>query len=82
MICSPRQLPIYAEADFCISGHIEPNRQMPEGPFGDHLSYYSMVHDFPVIRVEHVYYRKRPIWPFTVVGRPPQNILAEAGLHP
>lgn len=73
MICSPLHLPIYAEADFCITGHIEPDRQLPEGPFGDHLGYYSLVHHFPVIRVEHVYHRKRPIWPFTVVGRPPQE---------
>ena len=73
MICSPLQLPVYAEADFCLTGYIEPNHQLPEGPFGDHLGYYSMVHDFPVIRVEHVYHRERPIWPFTVVGRPPQE---------
>jgi 4-hydroxy-3-polyprenylbenzoate decarboxylase len=73
MICSPLQLPVYADADFCLSGYIEPNHQLPEGPFGDHLGYYSLVHDFPVIRVEHVYHRERPIWPFTVVGRPPQE---------
>ena len=46
---------------------------MPEGPFGDHLGYYSLRHDFPVMRVEKVYHRDRAIWPFTVVGRPPQE---------
>ena len=66
-------LPIIAEADFCITGFIEPNRLLPEGPFGDHLGYYSLSHDFPVIRVLHVYHRKDAIWPFTVVGRPPQE---------
>lgn len=71
MVCLPHQLPIHAEADFCITGHIEPNRLLPEGPFGDHLGYYSMAHDFPVMRVERVFHRHRPIWPFTVVGRPP-----------
>ena len=63
---------IHAEADFCITGSIEPGL-LPEGPFGDHLGYYSLKHDFPVLRVEHVYHRNGAIWPFTVVGRPPQE---------
>jgi 4-hydroxy-3-polyprenylbenzoate decarboxylase len=66
-------LPIYAEADFCISGTVDPNRTLPEGPFGDHLGYYSLAHNFPVLRVDHVYHRTGAIWPFTVVGRPPQE---------
>jgi 4-hydroxy-3-polyprenylbenzoate decarboxylase len=66
-------LPIYAEADFCITGTIEPGRNLPEGPFGDHLGYYSLAHDFPVMKVEWVYHRTGAIWPFTVVGRPPQE---------
>lgn len=73
MICQPRQLPIHAEADFCVTGHIEMNKLLPEGPFGDHLGYYSQAHEFPVMRVENVFHRHRPIWPFTVVGRPPQE---------
>jgi len=64
---------ICAEADFCISGTIDPQRQLPEGPFGDHLGYYSLTHDFPVVNVDTVYHRKDAIWPFTVVGRPPQE---------
>ncbi len=66
-------LPIYAHADFCISGYIEPDVLLPEGPFGDHLGYYSLAHPFPVLRVEKVYHRAGAIWPFTVVGRPPQE---------
>jgi 4-hydroxy-3-polyprenylbenzoate decarboxylase len=66
-------LPIPAEADFCITGTVDPQRLLPEGPFGDHLGYYSLVHDFPVLRVERVYHRPGAIWPFTVVGRPPQE---------
>ena len=67
-------LPIYAEADFCIVGRVDPEApQKPEGPFGDHLGYYSLAHEFPVLQVEHVYHRKGAIWPFTVVGRPPQE---------
>jgi 4-hydroxy-3-polyprenylbenzoate decarboxylase len=67
------RLPIYAEADFCITGVVEPNRTLPEGPFGDHLGYYSLAHEFPVLRVERVLHRTGAIWPFTVVGRPPQE---------
>ncbi len=66
-------LPIYADADFCICGTVIPSKLLPEGPFGDHLGYYSLRHDFPVLRVEHVYHRHNAIWPITVVGRPPQE---------
>ncbi|MFO0820307.1 MAG: UbiD family decarboxylase [Pirellulales bacterium] len=66
-------LPVYAEADFCISGVVDPKKMLPEGPFGDHLGYYSLAHDFPVLQVEKVYHRPDAIWPFTVVGRPPQE---------
>ena len=73
MICRPDELPIHAQADFALTGYIEPKWELPEGPFGDHLGYYSLRHNFPVMRVEKVYHRERPIWPFTVVGRPPQE---------
>ena len=73
MIARGSELPIYAEADFCITGTIDPDKKLPEGPFGDHLGYYSIAHDFPVLRVEKVYHRRDAIWPFTVVGRPPQE---------
>ena len=66
-------LPIYADADFCIVGTVDPKLQLPEGPFGDHLGYYSLTHDFPVLNVETVYHRPGAIWPFTTVGRPPQE---------
>ncbi len=73
MICRDGKLPIYADADFCITGTINPHRTKLEGPFGDHLGYYSLQHEFPVMEVEHVYHRTGAIWPFTVVGRPPQE---------
>ncbi len=62
-----------AEADFCICGTIIEDRLLSEGPFGDHLGYYSLQHDFPVVRVDKVYHRPGAIWPFTTVGRPPQE---------
>jgi len=67
------ELPFYANADFVITGTVATDRTLPEGPFGDHLGYYSLQHDFPVLEVDHVYHRRDAIWPFTVVGRPPQE---------
>ncbi|GEL06618.1 4-hydroxy-3-polyprenylbenzoate decarboxylase [Salisediminibacterium halotolerans] len=61
------------DADFVITGEIYPDDVKPEGPFGDHLGYYSLVHDFPVMKVHKVYARENAVWPFTVVGRPPQE---------
>lgn len=61
------------DADFVITGEILKEVKKPEGPFGDHLGYYSLTHDFPVMKVHKVYHRKDAIWHFTVVGRPPQE---------
>jgi len=69
----PPGLPLAADADFVIAGTVDPTLQLPEGPFGDHLGYYSLAHPFPVLNVEKVYHRADAIWPFTVVGRPPQE---------
>ena len=65
--------PVYADADVASVGTIDPSRTKPEGPFGDHLGYYSLEHPYPFMRVEHVWHRRDAIWPFTVVGRPPQE---------
>jgi 4-hydroxy-3-polyprenylbenzoate decarboxylase len=64
---------VATDADFCITGTVDPDRLLPEGPFGDHLGYYSLAHPFPVLKVDKVYHREDAIWPFTVVGRPPQE---------
>jgi 4-hydroxy-3-polyprenylbenzoate decarboxylase len=61
------------DADFCITGWVIPHETRPEGPFGDHLGYYSNVHAFPCIRVASVWHRPGAIFPFTVVGRPPRE---------
>ena len=62
-----------SDADFVLTGTIRKGEKKPEGPFGDHLGYYSLTHDFPVMDVEKVYHRKDAVWHFTVVGRPPQE---------
>lgn len=64
---------VSTDADFVITGTVEPMQTKPEGPFGDHLGYYSLRHEFPIMKVHKVYAKKNAIWPFTVVGRPPQE---------
>jgi 4-hydroxy-3-polyprenylbenzoate decarboxylase len=64
---------ISSDADFCILGWVRGRKTKREGPFGDHLGYYSLEHEFPYLEVTKVYHRKDAIWPFTVVGRPPQE---------
>jgi len=64
---------ISADADFVITGTVMPHENKPEGPFGDHLGYYSLKHPFPLMKVHNVYHKKDAIWSFTVVGRPPQE---------
>ncbi len=73
MITSSDHAPLYADADFVIHGTIDPTSMKREGPFGDHLGYYASEHNFPWMHVDKVYHRDGAIWPFTVVGRPPQE---------
>ncbi|HRY12078.1 MAG TPA: UbiD family decarboxylase [Syntrophomonadaceae bacterium] len=71
--CYDQGFAIAADADFCITGTVALGQTKTEGPFGDHYGYYAQRHPFPFLNVERVYHRKDAIWPFTVVGRPPQE---------
>lgn len=64
---------LIAEAEFAICGRVAPRERKPEGPFGDHYGYYSLVHDYPVFEAEAVFHRKDAIFPATVVGKPRQE---------
>ena len=52
---------------------IDPNERRPEGPFGDHTGYYTPVEPFPVFHLKCITRRRRPVYPSTVVGRPPME---------
>jgi UbiD family decarboxylase len=65
--------PLLAEAEFALVGRVPRDERRPEGPFGDHYGYNSLVHDYPVFRVERVLRRRGAIFPATVVGRPRQE---------
>src|SRR5690349_19454465 len=62
-----------AEAEFALVGHAPPHERRPEGPFGDHYGYYSLLHDYPLFNVESVFHRRDAIYPATVVGKPRQE---------
>lgn len=64
---------LIAEAEFVFSGVVPPNVRRPEGPFGDHYGYYSLVHDYPVFECKAIFHRKDAIYPATVVGKPRQE---------
>jgi 4-hydroxy-3-polyprenylbenzoate decarboxylase len=67
-------LEIPAEADFVIEGYIDPREPLvPEGPFGDHTGFYSLADLYPQVHVTAITMRKNPIFPATIVGRPPME---------
>ena len=65
--------PVVADAEFALLGRVPAGERRPEGPFGDHYGYYSLVHDYPVFHVERLFHRKDAIYPATVVGKPRQE---------
>lgn len=66
-------LPVPANAEFVIEGIVPQNELRVEGPFGDHFGHYSMEADFPVFHVNEITHRVNPIFPATVVGKPPKE---------
>jgi 4-hydroxy-3-polyprenylbenzoate decarboxylase len=66
-------LSVPANAEFVIEGVVPQNELRVEGPFGDHFGHYSMEADFPVFHVNEITHRANPIYPATVVGKPPKE---------
>jgi UbiD family decarboxylase len=66
-------LPLAADAEFCLLGDVRPGERHPEGPFGDHYGYYSLRHDYPLLRVHTLAHRADPVLAATVVGKPRQE---------
>ncbi len=71
--CETSDLEVPADADFVLEGYVEPGERRREGPFGDHTGYYSLADDYPVFHVECITRRADPIYPATIVGRPPME---------
>jgi 4-hydroxy-3-polyprenylbenzoate decarboxylase len=71
--CRTIDLEVPAEAEIVLEGYVDPAERRLEGPFGDHTGYYSIARDYPVFHLTAVTRRARPIYPTTIVGRPPQE---------
>jgi 4-hydroxy-3-polyprenylbenzoate decarboxylase len=71
--CKTVDLEVPAESEIVIEGYVDPHERRLEGPFGDHTGYYSLPSEFPVFHVTGITMRKSPIYPATIVGRPPME---------
>lgn len=71
--CKTVDLEVPADAEYVLEGWVDPAERRLEGPFGDHTGYYSLARDYPVFHLKAITRRKDPIYPTTIVGRPPQE---------
>jgi 4-hydroxy-3-polyprenylbenzoate decarboxylase len=71
--CKTVDLEVPADAEFVLEGHVDPAERRVEGPFGDHTGYYSLAREYPVFHLRAITHRRNPIYPTTIVGRPPQE---------
>jgi 4-hydroxy-3-polyprenylbenzoate decarboxylase len=71
--CRTIDLEVPAQAEIVLEGWVDPAERRLEGPFGDHTGYYSLAREYPVFHLGAVTRRARPIYPTTIVGRPPQE---------
>jgi 4-hydroxy-3-polyprenylbenzoate decarboxylase len=62
-----------AKAEIILEGYVEPGKERIEGPFGDHTGYYSAAGNYPIFRVTCITQRRDPIYPATIVGKPPME---------
>ena len=63
-----------ADAEFILEGYVDVNEALRlEGPFGDHTGYYSLADMYPAFHVTCITHKKNPVYPATIVGRPPME---------
>lgn len=66
-------LPVPAEAEIVLEGHVSATLTAPEGPYGDHTGYYNSIEPFPVMTLSAITTRDKPIYLSTYTGRPPDE---------
>jgi len=71
--CKTVDLEVPANAEIVLEGYVNPGEMRLEGPFGDHTGYYSLTDEYPVFRLTCITHRKNPIYPATIVGKPPME---------
>ena len=71
--CKSVDLKVPADAEFVLEGYVDNTDLRTEGPFGDHTGVYSLADKYPTFYVQCVTHRRDPIYPATVVGKPPME---------
>ncbi len=71
--CKTIDLEVPANAEIVIEGYVDPQQTLLEGPFGDHTGFYSLADHYPAFHVTAITTRKGPIYPTTIVGKPPME---------
>lgn len=71
--CRTIDLEVPANAEIVIEGYVDPTERLMEGPFGDHTGFYSLADWYPAFHVTAITHRKNPIYPTTIVGKPPME---------
>lgn len=71
--CKTIDMQVPANAEIVIEGYVDPAEKLYEGPFGDHTGFYSLADWYPALHVTAITTRKDPIYPTTIVGRPPME---------
>lgn len=71
--CVTVDLEVPANAEIVLEGYVDLDELRTEGPFGDHTGYYSLADLYPVFHIKAITHRKNPIYPATLVGKPPQE---------
>ena len=66
-------LEVPANAEIVLEGYVNPGETRLEGPFGDHTGYYSLTGEYPVFHLTCITHRRDPIYPTTIVGKPPME---------
>jgi 4-hydroxy-3-polyprenylbenzoate decarboxylase len=71
--CRTVDLEVPAHAEIILEGYVNPGETRLEGPFGDHTGYYSLADYFPVFHLTCITHRRHPVYPTTIVGKPPME---------
>jgi 4-hydroxy-3-polyprenylbenzoate decarboxylase len=71
--CETVDLMVPAQAEIILEGYVDPEESRIEGPFGDHTGYYSLAEAYPVFHLTCITRRKEPLYPTTIVGKPPME---------
>lgn len=71
--CKTVDMEVPANAEIVIEGYVDPTEKLMEGPFGDHTGFYSLADWYPAFYVTAITHRKNPIYPTTIVGKPPME---------